>query len=126
MSYHYIVLATDISVSSTLKSKKYLITPVLAITIKANKADKVLTLFTQFPLCFWHLAVLNSHSSVDLRTFTKNLQFVTAVTLVTDITSHFVPVGDALRFSVGAGTKNALKDHYVDKYMLFVRQILCL
>ena len=80
----------------------------------------MLTAFTGFPLCFWHLAVLNSLSSVDLRTFPKNLQFVTAVTSVTDIDTHFVPVGDALCFSVGAGTKHGLKDHYVEKCMCAV------
>jgi len=91
MSYSYNVLATDSIVNNTCQSKKYVITPVLAIT-----TDKVLTAFTRFPLCFWHLAVPNSHSSVDLRTFPKNLQFVTAVALVTDIATHFVTVGNAL------------------------------
>jgi len=105
MSYRCTVLATDNIVSNTCQSKKYVITPVLAITVKTNKADKLLTAFTRFPLCFWHLAVLNSHSSLDLRTFPKNLQFVTAVNLVSDIAIHFVPVGDELRFSVRQGLK---------------------
>jgi hypothetical protein len=120
------VLATDSIVSNTCQSKKFVITRVLAIKLKASKADKVLTVFTRFPLCFWHLAVLNSLSSVDIRTFSTNLQFVIAVALMTDIATRFVPVDDALRFSVGAGTKNALKDHYVEKFMLFVRQLLYL
>jgi hypothetical protein len=101
MSYRYTVLATDSIVSDTRQSNKYVIAPVLTVTIKANKADKVLTAFTRFPLCFWHLAVLNSHSSVHLRTFPKYLQFVTAVTLVTDIATHFVTVGDSLLFLWG-------------------------
>jgi len=105
MSYRCTVLATNSIVNNTCQSKKYVITPVLAITVKANKADKFLTAFTRFPLCFWYLAVLNSHSGLDLRTFPKNLQFVTTVTSVSDIATHFVPVGDELRFSVGQGLK---------------------
>jgi len=105
MSYRYSVLAPDSIVNTACQSKKYVITPILAITVKTNKDDKLLTAFTRFPLCFWHLAALNSHSSLDLRTFPKYLQFVTAVALVTGIAIHFVPVGDELRFSVGQELK---------------------
>jgi len=94
MSYRCTVLTTDSVVNNTCRSKKYVKTPVLAITVKVNKADKLPTAFTRFSLCVWHLALLNSHSSLDLRTFHKNLQFVTAATSVCDIVTHFVPVGD--------------------------------